>query len=168
MHGPRLRPTFEIPVVGSRTEVMEKLLHEFNAHSKRPEFQMYGEYGELHLHKDETRLWSPHLSFYVHEHDGTSLIRGRFAPRLEVWTLVWIAYLFMAFSAFFGLVFAYSQWILGNHAWGLWVTAVAMMLLVVIYVVADVGQKWSSDQMHHLRERLDELLKRASVEANIR
>ncbi len=159
----QLRPTFEVSVAEGRLEVIAKLEAEHASTKAQPDFLMHGEYGELRLAAVEHRLWSPHLSFYVSERDGHAVIHGRFAPRLEVWTFVWIVYLAMSFTAFFGLVLAYSQWMLGEAGWGLWVAVVALAAIVTLYVVANIGQQWSSDQMNALRARLDGVLERAGV-----
>lgn len=159
----QLRPTFEIPLSENRLEAIAKLETEFARSKKGDHFLMHGEYGELHLPAVEHRLWSPHLSFYVSERNEQCLIHGRFAPRLDVWTFVWVIYLAMSFSAFFGFALAYSQWMLGESGWGLWVAAVALLAIMVLYVVANVGQQLSADQMSALRSRLDIILQNAGV-----
>ncbi len=159
----QLRPTFEIPITGDRQAAIDKLQAEFARGSERRNFIMHGEYGELHLPACEYRLWSPHLAFYVSQREGRGLIYGRFAPRLEVWTFVWVIYLAMSFTAFFGLTLAYSQWMLGQSGWGLPIAASAIAVIAVLYVVASIGQQWSADQMQALRDRLDSILQRAGV-----
>jgi hypothetical protein len=69
----------------------------------------------------------------------------------------------MSFSAFFGLALAYSQWTLGGTPWGSWISIIAMIAIIALYVVAHIGQQWSSDQMMSLRERLDDYLRQAGV-----
>lgn len=159
----QLRPTFEISLLDQRLEAIAKLEKEFARIGKGDNFLMHGEYGELHLPAAEHRLWSPHLSFYVAERDHQGLIHGRFAPRLEVWTFVWVLYLAMSFTAFFGLAFAYSQWMLGEAGWGMWVAVVAIAAIMCLYAVANIGQQWSADQMADLRNRLDRILLEAGV-----
>ena len=159
----QLRPTFEVPVAEARLEAIAKLEAEFAKTKAQPDFLMHGEYGELHLAAVDHRLWSPHLSFYVGERDGRALIHGRFAPRMEVWTFVWIIYLAMSFTSFFGFALAYSQWMLGEAGWGLWVAVAALLSIATLYLVANIGQQWSSDQMAVLRGRLDGILQRAGV-----
>jgi len=158
-----LRPTFEIPLAEERQPAIDKLAAEFTR-SQQLGFLMHGEYGELHLQAAEHRLWSPHLSFYVSQRGEQTLIHGRFAPRLEVWTFVWVIYLAMSFTAFFGLALAYSQWMLGESGWGLWVATLAVLAIAALYVIANVGQQWSSDQMSSLRVRLEEILQRSGVQ----
>lgn len=159
----QLRPTFEIRIAEHRQDAIDKLQAELLRGTQQQDFMMHGEYGELHLPCGEHRLWSPHLSFYVSQRDGRGLIHGRFAPRLEVWTFVWVIYLAMSFTTFFCLTLAYSQWMLGQVGWGLPIAACAVIVIVVLYAVASIGQQWSADQMQALRDRLDGILQRAGV-----
>ncbi len=77
---------------------------------------------------------------------------------------MWVIYLAMSFTAFFGLALAYSQWMLGESGWGLWVATLAVLAIAALYVIANVGQQWSSDQMSSLRVRLEEILQRSGVQ----
>lgn len=173
----QLRPTFQWVLPEARATVLERLQEEFSKRPKNDLFLMYGEYGELHLPASEHRLWSPHLSFSVVEinagvasHcDGSNsldeantqcLLLGRFAPRLEIWTAVWIVYLVCCFTVFFGAIIAYVQWQLGESIWGLWVTLGAMLVWGCLYGVAYTGQQWSSDQMHQLAKELEAILEK--------
>lgn len=162
-----LRPTFEIPIQVSRDIAMTKLAqlcHDVNQPSL---FFVHGEYGELHLPKAEHRLWSPHLSFYVADNqtagDSGSHIKGRFAPRLDMWTLIWVLYLAMAFTSFFAFTLAYSQWAIGEATWWHWVGIVALVAILGIYAVAHIGQQLSADQMRWLKQRLEEILGQGSL-----
>lgn len=157
----RLRPTFEVPIRVPRETMIERLGDLANQHDTPDLFRMHGEYGELHLPPSEHRVWSPHLSFYVTDHGQDHCVLGRFAPRVDVWTSVWIFYLLMAFTSFFGFTLAYSQWALGHSAWGLWIGVVPLFLIAALHVVAIVGQSWSEDQMHSLREQLEALVAKA-------
>ena len=92
------------------------------------------------------------------------MIQGRFAPRLDVWTTVWILYLAMAFAAFFSFIMAFSQWAIGESSWWYWPGIAAILTIVGIYLVAQVGQQWSSDQMLWLRSRLNDVLGEAEIQ----
>lgn len=162
----KLRPTFTIEVPSSRQAAIEKLRDAYAQLNQTNSFTMFGEYGELHLPVAEHRLWSPHLSFYVAERGQASLIHGRFAPRLDVWTFVWIVYLAMSFSAFFGLALAYSQWMLDESMWGLAVAVLGIAVVITMTLVAAIGQQWSSDQMHALRNRLEGILRSTELLAD--
>lgn len=154
----RLRPTFDIHVDQPKAAIIEKLTFLQNKAAEKSLFLMFGEYGELHLPANEHRLWSPHLSFYISETNLKTTVHGRFAPRIDVWTVVWITYLVLLFTAFFGAVLGFSQWTLGEVAWGMWVAVVALVLWLSLFVIANIGQQWSSDQMQLLRNQLETLL----------
>jgi hypothetical protein len=160
----RLRPTFEIELADSREQVISKLESAHRMAEHRDHFLLYGEYGELHLPPAEHRLWSPHLSFYVMERGNDSVIHGRFAPRPDIWTVVWIAYLLAAFSAFFAAMFSASQWQVNERAWGLWLLLISIAIFCTIYIVAHFGQQWSADQMQALRNRLESILASAGIQ----
>lgn len=159
----RLRPTFEIASQRSRPDTIAALQQAAKEQGQSDLFRMHGEYGELHLSRDQHRVWSPHLSFYVNEDEKNeesknARVLGRFAPRVDVWTSIWIFYLLMAFSAFFGFTLAYSQWALGHTAWGLWIGVGPLLLILSLHIIANIGQTWSADQMHTLREQLETLV----------
>lgn len=158
-----LRPTFGFPIPTLRELAMQRLQEACQRKNEPSRFLVHGEYGELHLPKEEHRFWSPHLSFYVAEQEGKTMIHGRFAPRLEIWTLVWVLYLAMAFTAFFSFAMAFSQWAIGESSWWHWPGIAALIALVGIYVVAHLGQQWSADQMHQLRSWLDEILQETKI-----
>lgn len=176
----QLRPSFTFAVDCSRDESIRRLKLEFERFGSPQLFFMHGEYGELHLPTQEHRLWSPHLSFYVSDPTDDSLtpvsgeansqtqtgctIRGLFAPRVDVWTFVWILYLSFAFTVFFALIFAYVQWMLNHSLSGLWIAVLAAIAWLALNLIAKIGQQWSADQMETLRDRLNSHLANAGIE----
>lgn len=165
-----LRPTFEIELNENRLTVIDKLKLHKKQSGLNELYQLYGEYGEIHLPKSEHRLWSPYLTFYIADaarSPEVSVLHGRFTPRLDVWTSVWIFYLLMAFSAFFGLTIGYSQWYVGEPAWGVGITIVGILCIATLHVVASVGQQWSADQMTSLRQQLESLIETSGIQTSV-
>ena len=162
-----LRPTFEIPLFDTQQDAVQKIDQAYRQVTDRKLLQVFGEYGELHLPSCEQRIWSPHLSFSVDKRGDAASIHGRFAPRFEVWTFVWIWYMAFGFSAFFGFILGFSQFMIGTNSWGIWIGLLALLLWAALIVIAHVGQQWSSDQMHTLQHRLDELLSSANLNRQI-
>jgi hypothetical protein len=167
----KLRPTFELRLREKREPAIERLKEACARVANPDAFRMFGEYGEFHLPTSEHRLWSPHLSFYVTEveltgeigSDPVTLVRGRFAPRLDIWTTVWIVYLAMSITAFYGVTLAYSQWMIGESAWGWWVALGSILVIAALTITAAVGQQLSVDQMLHLRQQLEQTLSEAEL-----
>jgi len=158
-----LRPTFEIQLMESRQGAVEKIDRAYKVAENKKFLLVFGEYGELHLPPNEHRVWSPHLSFSINQHGDYAFILGRFAPRLEIWTFVWICYMTFAFTAFFGFIFGFSQFMIGVNAWGNWIGLVALLLWGTLIVVAHIGQQMSTDQMHALQQQLDQFLGAAEL-----
>lgn len=93
-----------------------------------------------------------------------TMLVGRFAPRQNVWMLVWIVYLAMAFIVFFALVYAYVQYWMNATPWAISVGMAGIACILGLHLVSMIGQSWSSDQMHELRARLDDLLRETGLE----
>ena len=158
-----LRPTFEIQLVDSRQDALEKIDRAYKQLEDKQFLLVFGEYGELHLPPSEHRVWSPQLSFSVYQKGDHSCIHARFAPRLEIWMFVWICYMTLAFSAFFGFILGFSQFMIGIGAWGNWIGMAALLLWGTLVAVAHIGQQLSADQMHALQLQLDEFLTNAKL-----
>jgi hypothetical protein len=158
-----LRPTFDIHLTESRQDAVDKIDRAYKRAVDKQHFLLFGEYGELHVPASEHRVWSPQLSFSINPRGERSVIHGRFAPRLEVWTFVWICYLTFAFSAFFGFILGFSQFMIGAHAWGTWIGVFAMLLWGSLLAIAHVGQQLSADQMRTLQGQLADFLRTAEL-----
>jgi len=107
-----MRPTFELQLPFPKVNVVQRVGIELKAPPWNSTSLVFDDYVELHIAPSELRYWSPHLTITFDGDEEKTFIRGRFAPRQEVWTLVWIVYLALAFTGFFAAVFAYSLWIL--------------------------------------------------------
>jgi hypothetical protein len=154
-----MRPTFETVVPLPKVEVQKRISQQLDADGWRWESHSFDGYFEMHVPKNEVRYWSPHLSISMDERDGATHIHGRFAPRQDVWTLVWVLYLAFAFTALFALLFWLAAWHASQSQWRwMWVlTPLSLLGLALLYVVNFVGQSWSNDQIHSLRAQWDEL-----------
>jgi hypothetical protein len=164
----QFRPTFQIELKESRQTAVEKLQSHYRTQEKKGDYLLFGEYGELHIPPSRHRLWTPHLSFCITDklaggEPASGLIHCRYAPRIEVWTFVWIVYLAMAFTAFFGLILVCSQWQLGEFPWGWALTFPPLLVILGLYLVAHLGQQLSEDQMIELRDRLNRTLLDAQI-----
>jgi len=117
-----------------------------------------GRHAELFVPDAERRLWSPWLSVTVDERGGGSLVRGRFAPHPNVWTL----YLFLAFGLGFALLvgtsWGYAQWATEKTPWALMTVPTVIVSGTLLYLVSQFGQKLGGEQMDHLRYTLEELI----------
>ncbi len=160
-----IQPTFRLLIPASKNAAMAQ----FNAAmAKRGDESLYlaiGEYAEFHLEPHMHRLWSPHLSVYFLDGDASDacFLMGRFAPRPNVWTLVWIFYLAFFCSIFFAGIFAGSQWLVGEFPWALAIVLATLVLYAGLFLCSQIGQSLCADQMELLRGRLDDVLRTANL-----
>ncbi len=120
-----LRPTFDFVLLETHEQAVEKITAAYQLSTNQNLLRVFGEYGEIHLPKSEHRIWSPHLSFSLDGRDGKTIVHGRFAPRFEIWTFVWMGYMAFAMAAFFGFTLAYAQYMIRSYPWGLWLGTIS-------------------------------------------
>jgi hypothetical protein len=163
-----IEPTFRLVIPTRKNEAIPRFLSTMGRRNNPSLYLAHGEYGEFHLEPEVHRLWSPHLTVYFSDgsDDDHCLLRGRFAPRPNLWTLIWIFYLAFFCSLFFAGIFAGSQWLVGEFPWGLAIVAATVCLYAGLFVASQIGQSLCSDQMDLLRGRLDEVLREAGLTAS--
>ena len=72
-------------------------------------------------------------------------------------------YFMAAFIICCAAIYGYVQWFLGHRPWSLVVIPIAALVIVSLHAASLVGQRWSSDQMVDLRQRLDRTLTAAAL-----
>lgn len=159
----RLRPTFKLHVDLPREEAIQTLRRRLDESSSRDCWSGKGRWCEIHLPREEQRIWTPHLSIRLdHEEQGSSIF-GRFAPRPEIWTFFIFLYVGIAFLVLFGAVLGYVQWVSDEAAWGLWAVWLGVPALLLLHGVSYLGQRLGENQMRDLKSRLDEVLEPVPV-----
>jgi hypothetical protein len=157
MSAPRVRPRFEIETDLDADALMERV-RERLPQCPRCTGVSVGHHAELFVPDSDRRLWSPWLSVTADPHGSGSLLRGRFAPHPNIWTL----YLFLAFGLGFALLvgttWGYAQWATERTPWALASVPIVLVLGALLYYASQVGQKLGAEQMDHLREALGELV----------
>ena len=158
MHRPKIRPTFSIPLAqdpdGSMAVIRERLEGTNWAecsHSK-------GRCADFFVEEGERRVWSPCLSVQVEAENEGSLLRGRFGPHPELWTLFMFLYTAGGFLTVMGLILGFVQWQSGMEAWGFWGAFLGFPGLGALYAISATGQRLSAHQMEELKGRIDTLV----------
>jgi len=104
----------------------------------------------------ERRLWSPWLHLDVVDADdapdGSDAARlfGRFHPAPSLWTAVMLGSLALGVTAAGGGLLAYSQWLVDEPAWGIWIAAAGLVGLAGVLGASRIGQRRARPQMSRL------------------
>jgi len=154
----RIRPTFSIPLWPEPDPAMEELRNRLADTPHQECTRSKGRCAYFFVMEEERTLWSPHLSVQVEALGEGSLLRGRFGPHPELWTLYMFSYTAVGFLATMGLILAFVQWQSGMDPWGLWIGGSGLAGMGGLYLVSAIGQKLTRHQMEELRSRVELLV----------
>jgi len=158
-----MRPRFELIVSTPLGTTLDGFRQYLNGASAGCTGSITGCHVRLRVPEARRHTWTPQLDVEVEPHEEGALVRGLFGPDPGIWTFIVALYAIIGFSVLGGLIFAFSQWALGQAPTALWSVPVALVLACIVYVVALVGQGLSQAQMVELRTCLDEALRRDEV-----
>jgi hypothetical protein len=157
----RLRPRYEL-----RSPIPPRVLNAaLRAGLRHPDCPVDGELLDDHLRlappSAERRAWTPVLEARLVAQDTGTRLLCQFGPDPGAWTLFMAIYLGSVFAAFTGLIFAWSQHVVGQPPTALWALAAAGGAVGLLHFVAWRGQRATAPQMEQLAECLLELLRAA-------
>lgn len=158
MNPPRIRPTFSISLAPDADSAMATLRERLKGTEYEECSRSMGRCADFFVRDAERRVWSPCLSVQVEPAGEGSLLRGRFGPHPELWTLFMFLYAAVGFLAVMGLMLGFVQWQSGMDAWGFWGAYLGFPGLGALYAVSATGQRLSAHQMEALRERIGDLV----------
>ena len=156
----RVRPRFQQVSVSSINEIQEKV----RQHLNQPEADCVGRIIPGHIvltvPEEDLHFWSPRLSLSLEEDEEGTLIRGLYGPAPSIWLMFAFGYGLLSFLIMVIGIIGFSRLSLGLSAPILWVLPFLVGGLILLYIVAQVGQKIGVEQtftLHHFfEEAIDE------------
>ena len=151
----RIRPKFEVPVEKKSDELIRILEHNL-ALAEHPfdSVEFPGHY-ILRIKKDHQHYWSPQLSLILEDDERGCLVKGRYEPHPNVWTLFVLLYLAIAILVLFISILGFTRINLGMEAKILWLLPVLGAMALGMYFVSQIGQKLGAEEtfdIHHFVE----------------
>jgi hypothetical protein len=155
----RIRPRFQQEFV-STPEEMEQLFRDRIEHEKdfcdcravfRPGHII------IKVPDSERHYWSPQLSLSIEKEEDSekTLVRGLYGPHPSVWTMFAMSYLVLGIASVFAGIIGYSYHLLDKNAWMLWLIPVFAGIALILYMIAQFGQKLGAEhtfRLHHFYE----------------
>ncbi|MEL6670637.1 MAG: hypothetical protein AAFR61_00450 [Bacteroidota bacterium] len=153
-----LRPRFSSHSPLSITQ----LCQDFQAYLDRADATCKGKVLEdwiwLSIPPVDQHFWSPILMLSLEEASEGTLIKGKYGPRAQVWTLFRLGYLVLSFSALFISIIGGANLSLDKPAPILWLLPLLALLAIGLYVVGQMGQKLAAEQTFQLHFVVQEVL----------
>lgn len=151
----RIRPRFR-QLRNEKPEIIENTLKKkIEANND----QFTGIFMENHItiriHPANRHFWSPQLNLSLEIIQEITVIRGLYGPNPTVWAVFFFAYASLGIISLITGMLLLSQYMLGLEVEFWWVIPLCMMAALILYVVAQMGQKIGASQMfdlHHFYE----------------
>ncbi len=109
----------------------------------------------IRIKPEDRHFWSPQLALSLEEEDSKTLIRGLYGPAPNVWTIFLLAYLAIGVLSLFALFLGMSYWMLGQEIQILWALPILAVLALVVYFIAQFGQKLGAEQTFRLHQFIE-------------
>ncbi len=149
----RVRPRFEQTFAASPASVHAAFVRGLAAHAPALEVRPTNGFIGIHIPDTERHRWSPRLFLSLEAVPGAGTrVVGIYGPEIEIWSVFLYGYLGSGMIGTFAGIVGFTQWRLGQSAWGLWVCAAMAMLALLLYLFAQLGQKFGAYQTFQLHQ----------------
>ncbi|MCE7996509.1 MAG: hypothetical protein HEP71_31345 [Roseivirga sp.] len=117
-------------------------------------------YCVLKIPLEERHYWSPQLTLTLEQEEDENKelqVRGLYGPKPSVWAAFFMSYAAIGILILFIGVIGMSQAMLSKPSPILWAIPVLALVALILYLVAQSGQKVGAEQMfriHHFYEAL--------------
>lgn len=152
----RIRPRFTASLPMKVEEVAKLFQAKLDEECACCEGRVYLDTVVLQIPEVERHYWSPCLTITLEEDENDStFIRGLYGPAPNVWAIFTYGYAAIAILAMFAGSYGLSQLALDKSPWMLWTVPGFLFLGLVLYLIAQTGQKVGAEQtftLHHFYE----------------
>ena len=126
-------------------------------------------YCVLKISAEQRHYWSPQLTLSLDKTEEPSedklKVRGLYGPRQSVWAVFFMSYAALGILALFIGVIGLSRIMLDKPAPILWTIPVMAAIALILYLVAQAGQKVGAEQMFRIHHFYEDLFKhRVAIE----
>lgn len=163
-----VRPRFSTELDLPAGQVQQRILEQVDGDPDACEVKSFPGFLCIRIPLDQRHFWSPRLTLSIDEdEDGRTRIEGIYGPNANLWALFLYSYLISGSFAIFAASLGFAQLSLKRPAWGLWIAAAMVGVLVGIYLVARLGKRIAADQTHHLDDLYRRAVERSGITARI-
>lgn len=112
----------------------------------------------IRIRPEHRHFWSPQLQLSFESSDEGTLIRGLYGPNPTVWAVFFFGYAILGLSALIAGMWVISQYMLNMAASLWWILPLCAGLAVILYLIAQMGQKLGAAEMFDLHHFYEEIL----------
>ena len=111
----------------------------------------------LKINHEDRHFWSPQLTIMVEENPDGVTLRGLYGPKQSIWAMFAFTYGVLGMLATVFAIWGAVEIQLYDDPTKLYLIPVILLLGVVTYVIAQLGQKIGAEQMYDLHHFFQEI-----------
>lgn len=154
----RIRPRFRQFIHAGQIEIRERIQTALKEKGDPYAAVIHTNQITLKILPEERHFWSPQLNITLEEQEGGTLVRGLYGPNPSIWAMFFLAYSALGIIILFAVMVVLSQWTLGMDTPLWWVVPLCLILLLILYFIAQTGQKIGAQQMFDLHHFYEDIL----------
>ena len=151
----RVRPKFRHECTCKPKEIVDRINANLETKHDLIEGKVFLTHGLFRIMPEHQHFWSPQLSVSFEETDTGTLIRGMYGPHPTVWAVFLFGYALLGIAAFFLTIIGLVKVSLHIETHLLWALPFVLGGVVILYFIAQTGQKMGVEQtfqLHHFFE----------------
>ncbi len=154
----RTRIRFKLSTHLNPEEYAENLKQYLNENSNDFTGNINKEVATIFVKNDNANFWKPNLAIRTEIDDNTTIIRGVFGPSPSVWTFFMFLYFLFSimWMVFFTMYYVEKQIKSHDYPWALTASFIALALILMTYISAQIGQRLSQKEIKELRKFAEE------------
>ncbi len=115
----------------------------------------------IEIHPNHQHYWSPHATFNLEETENGTIVRGIVGPKPSLWATFMVFYVFAISGFTITAVIGSGMLSLGKSGVLLYISPIFLILLILVYVAAQVGKNKAALQTKKIRDFIKESLSKA-------
>ena len=142
-----VRPRFKIETSQTEAEIAEKVKAALAKENAPCKGSIKHGYATLFIPEQQQHYWSPQLTLTLEKTEKGCILRGVYGPRPAVWTMFVFFYAVISFAIMVVTIIGLSRNSLDKSTTILWLVPILIMVVLSLYLVAFLGQKFGHNQM---------------------
>lgn len=151
----RVRPKFRKECISKPKELVDRINKRLESQHDQIDGKVFLTHGLFRILPEHQHFWSPQLNVSFEETEDGTTLRGMYGPHPTVWAVFLFGYAILGLASFFIAIVGLVKYSLHIESSILWFLPFLLGGLVVLYFVAQAGQKMGVEQtfqLHHFFE----------------
>jgi len=151
----RIRPRFR-QLSNEKPEEIQKAIKK-KIENRNDQFTAFfmDDHITIKIHSRHRHFWSPQLNISLETIQDITVIRGLYGPNPTVWAVFFFGYAALGIIVVIASMLLLSQYMLEMETRFWWIIPACISFAVMLYIIAQMGQKFGASQMfdlHHFYE----------------